>query len=396
MRSPKLAMRTLTAVLAVAGLALAGCSSSKSKSNSAPSGSIKLGGIFTNTPFPFGADPQKIAKEVFNEVNAQGGIGGRKIDYMTGDDGEQPTTAAQLARKYVGAGAVAMVSSASFIDCGTNAGYYQKQNILSIEAIGADPFCFNSPNIAPVNLGPFSSITADLYYASKFLNDKKICLFQPATPGTSAAVAAAVDRWTKITGQKLFIDDHNLPQNQTDLSPELLRAKSAGCDAFFYGGGDAVAASILKNAKNQGMQDVDFLFVAVAYTTQLAKTSGGLGLKVYLASEFNPFTLTDDANAAWRQTAIKAGANQTSFAQGGYVAANWIVSILKSIKGPITRDSVTKALQTGGTYQSPMVGSPLTFGGAKAHAPNQAVKMVTLKDGAWQVVNDQYFSLPAS
>ncbi|MDQ2837649.1 MAG: ABC transporter substrate-binding protein [Actinomycetota bacterium] len=395
MTSRKLAVRALATTLVVSALALTGCSS-KSKASSAPTGSIKLGGIYTNTPFAFGADAQKIAQEVFNETNAAGGIQGRKIDFMSGDDGEQPTTAAQLARKYVGAGAVAMVGSASFIDCGTNAGYYKKQNIFSIEAIGADPFCFNSPNIAPVNLGPFSSITADLYYASKFLNSKKICLFQPATPGTSAAVAAAVQRWTTITGQKLLIDDHNLPQNQTDLSPELLRAKTAGCDAFFYGGGDAVAASILKNAKNQGMQDVNFLFVAVAYTTQLAKTAGGLGMNVYLASEFNPFTLTDDANAAWRQTATKAGANQTSFAQGGYVAASWLVSVLKSIKGPITRASVSAALAAGGTYQSPMVGSPLTFGTGNAHAPNQAVKMVSLKNGSWQVVNNQYFTLPTS
>ena len=396
MRSQRWTRRAAAASL---GLALAatgaGCGSS-SGSASAGSGAIKLGGIYTLSPQPFGNDAEKMVKTVFDQVNAQGGIAGRRIDYLAGDDVTQPTRAAQLARQYAGDGVVAMVGSTSFVDCGTNKTYYRQQKLMSIQAIGSDPFCFSSPNTTPVNVGPFTSITADLYYASQYLHDTRLCAFMTSTPGTKDAVAGAVKRWTGITGQTMLIDDAGLPMNETDFTPELLRAKQAHCQAIFYNGGDTVALSIMKAAKNQGMQDVHFLFDAPAYTQQLAQSANGMGMKVYLASEFEPFTAASTANAAWRALATNGGVRPTSFSQGGYIAATWMVSVLKSIKGPITRASVTKALLAGTPYSTPMVGSPLVFGPAKAHAPNQAIKMVTLAGGGWQVINKQFFTLPGS
>jgi branched-chain amino acid transport system substrate-binding protein len=385
--------RRWSALLALTAAALAACGGGQG-GGSEP---IKLGGIFTLTPQAFGNDTQKMVQTVFNQVNAAGGIGGRQIQYLSGDDAGNPSKAAELAREFAGQdGVVAMVGSASFVDCGTNNGYYQQQGVLSIQAIGADPYCFTTPSITPVNLGPYTSITADLYYASQFLHDTRICTFISATPGSHDSVVRAIQRWTTLTGQRLLIADISLPLTQTDFTPELLRAKSAGCDAVFYNGADVVALSILKVAHNQGMENVDFLFDAPAYTAQLAQSAAGLGVKAYLASEFEPFTANSSANAGWRAAAERGHVPETSFSQGGYVAAQWMLSVLRSIKGPITREAVTDALLGGTPFHTPMVGSPLVFGRAKAHAPNQAIKMVSLKNGTWEVVNQQFFHLAGS
>lgn len=360
----------------------------------AEKGSIKVGGLFTLTPQAFGNDAVKMAKAVFDEQNAAGGVNGRKIEFLNGDDTANPTQAAQLARKFVGDGAVGMVGSVSFVDCGTNHGYYEKEGVASLSAIGADPFCFTTPNIAPVNIGPFTSITADLYYATKFLKAKSVCIFLAPTPGSKDSQIAAVERWTKITGQKPTVMDASLPLTESNFTPYLLRAKSAGCDSIFRNGSDTTGLSILKAAKNQGMQDVNFLFDASSYTAQLAKSASPLGMKVFLASEFEPYTETEGANADWIALSEKNKINQTAFTQGAYVSAKWMIEVLKSVKGEVTKESVLAALKAGTEYNNPMVGSPLKMGPGDAHAPNQAIKMVSIKDGTWNVENKEFFTLP--
>lgn len=368
-------------------LVLAGCGVGAG-SGGDTEGPIVLGGVFTLTPVPFGGDAKKTAHQVFEQVNASGGINGRKITYVTGDDQSNPTKAGAVARKAVSAGAVAMVGSASFVDCGTNKAFYHREQIMAIEGVGVDPFCFNSPDIASVTVSPFSQLTANMYYASEVLHDKRLCLFQPTTPGTEQAIEAAIARWKKLTGKKLLIDDHNIPTKQTKFTDELLRAKAKNCDAVIYGGGDTVAAPMLKAAANQGMTEVDFMFVSVAYTRQLADAAAGLGMNVYATTGMYPYTKKTEQTKQWRATAKKAGAQLTAFSEAGYIAAKWIVHVLKNIDGPITRESVTEALRAGGKYKSPLVPAPLLFGSGDAHKRTSGINVMQLEEGKWTLIQE--------
>lgn len=64
-------------------------------------GSIKVGGIFTETG-PFDARPADYsARAYFQMVNAQGGVHGRKIEFVSYDDGYDPTQGLNAARRLV-------------------------------------------------------------------------------------------------------------------------------------------------------------------------------------------------------------------------------------------------------------------------------------------------------
>lgn len=52
----------------------------------------------------------------------------------------------------------------------------------------------------------------------------------------------------------------------------------------------------------------------------------------------------------------------TSFSQGGYLAATHFIQVLKTIKGDITRESVTAALKSMKPIDDKMIGTPYTFG----------------------------------
>ncbi len=78
-----------------------------------------ISGLSGNATFP---EASQAANAVFDEVNAAGGIQGRDIKYKITDDKGDPATASANARQIVGNdGAVALVGSASLLECQVNA-----------------------------------------------------------------------------------------------------------------------------------------------------------------------------------------------------------------------------------------------------------------------------------
>src|SRR5687767_1514263 len=195
---------TPTAILAVSSLVLlsvAGCNASDEGSSTAP---IKIGAISSiSGPVVFPEASQAV-KAVFNKVNAEGGINGRRIEYLVEDDKVDPQQAQQAARKLVDSeGVMAMVGSSSALECSVNGALYKQKKILSVQGTGVDPACFSSSNISPVNTGPFQGITVSLQFASETLKRDKVCAVLVDYAGWGDAYAAAIGQWEKSTGKKL-------------------------------------------------------------------------------------------------------------------------------------------------------------------------------------------------
>ncbi|MFD7658750.1 ABC transporter substrate-binding protein [Actinosynnema sp. NPDC059797] len=383
-------MRALTSLAATAVLtaaALTGCG------DAGAGDTVKIGAIAGLTGNFITAEVAKTAQRVFDDANEAGGVNGKKIEFIVKDDAGNPQRTAQVARELQDAGVVAMAASASFTDCDVNDAFYRQSRLSSVMAVAASPKCFQSPNIAPVNVGPFALMTAVLLHASQKLGAKAVCNFTVVLPGSEDAVKAALEKWERLSGQRLKVNDMTVQQSG-DLTPYLLKAKQAGCDAILFNPAEQLVVPWLQAAKTQGMSDVDFLLLAPAYTDSVAKAVGPLGLSVHAGSEFEPFTSDSLANKGWRDTVTRAEAQATAFSQGGYLAAKFTVEVLRSIRGEITRDSVNEALRTMTPIEDPMLGSPFVFGPGDAHAPNQASKIVRLTGLRWVVVDDTFITVP--
>jgi branched-chain amino acid transport system substrate-binding protein len=378
----------LAGAICVTTLAAAACSSGTGStgSSSVSSGSIVIGSVNSlSGPVTF-PEASEAAKAVFAKVNAAGGIDGKRIDYVTLDDKGDPATAAQDARLLVTQdGAVALDGSASLLDCEVNAAFYAQSGVSSIPGVGVDPACFGSAAIAPANVGPYLGTQAILQYGSQQLHLKKICAFFSIIAGTGSAYAHAVADWSAATGQTLALDDTSVPPTTSDFTPYLLHARQLGCDGIFVNAIEPAAVTLAKDMVAQKMT-IPLLTLSSTYTAQAAAAIGDVGFPLYSASEFAPYTdPSATENADWRSLMTADHIPLTSFSQGGYLAATYLVQVLKTIHGDITRASVTAALHSMSPISTAMTGTPWVFGSEPAHNPNSAIKIVVLKAGGWSI-----------
>lgn len=356
---------------------------------------ILVGAVSTLTgPFNF-PESTAAAQAVFDRVNAEGGINGRQIKYLVEDDKMDPGTAGQAARRLVDdAGVFANVGSASLLECTANAAFYRSRNVFSIQGTGVDPACFNSPNISPVNTGPYTGTVISLYFASEVLGLSDVCSFALGNPVQQQGWVSAIDLYKKITGKTLKVDDRSVKPTD-DMTQFVLKAKKEGCKVAVFSGIEPMVVSWVQAAAAQNIHDIKWIFLTPAYTLNVAKVLGEDGEGIYANSEFEPFLTPSPVLDDWMKLMKDNTVPVTSFSQGGYLAATIFVDVLKSIKGDINRDTVGEALAKLDRYETPLLGTPYSFATADSHASNTSSKFVELKDGKWVVATPDFIRLPA-
>jgi len=116
-----------------------------------------------------------------------------------------------------------------------------------------------------------------------------------------------------------------------------------------------------------------------------------------VGTEWEPYTEQNSpANKGWIAAMKAANRPLTAFSQGGYLSAQITLDVIKSIDGPVTRESMNKALASMKPMSYPLAGSPYVFGTAPTHAPMQASKVMKLENGGWSVQTKDWLIVPAN
>lgn len=379
-------------LMAVAALGLVGCSSSGSTGSAEGSGEpIVVASVNTlSGPISF-PESSAAAAAVFDAYNEAGGVNGRTIEYLALDDKLDPAGATAAAREAVGSkGAVAMVGSASMLECELNTAYYGQEGILSIPGTGVDKGCFESENISPVNPGPFGDLALTLNYGSEVLELEDICVFVSIAGSSQPSYEKIIADWQESTGAEPLFVDYTLPYGASDYTPYIVKAKEAGCKAVSINLTEPDGIAIVKAAEAQGWTDVTWLGLPSMYSENFAKAVTEIGQGMYMPVAFFPFTAESDINAEWQELMTAADVPLTSFSQGGYLAAKYFIEVLESIDGEITREAVTEALRNAEPIDNPMAGQPFKFGVIPDSGWPIVLKSAT---NAWEDAGDDWFRL---
>jgi branched-chain amino acid transport system substrate-binding protein len=246
-----------------------------------------------------------------------------------------------------------------------------------------------------VNNGSELGEAVILYFLLKHLGVRNVCSMWPSTSNNIALLRNFTNVMKGVTGQ---VFHKVLIWNGGDLTPVIVGSKDNGCDATILGGSEATYISAMQTAENQGLTtgSITWFGLGTGYTQHVAQTVGHV-TGFWANSEFLPWSL-DSGNAAltqFKQLQQQHGFLLDGTAEAGYTAARLFVAALKSIDGPITRQSVGQALRsmkdvsTGG-----LTGAPFTWGKF-----NISSQFLQLKDGQWVPYggpDGKWYTLPAT
>jgi branched-chain amino acid transport system substrate-binding protein len=320
------------------------------------------------------------AKAYFDCVNANGGIGGRPIEYSVVDDAWDPAKSSQVAKELVEDKAVtALIGSFSFFDCASNSGYYESQNVLSITAVGATRECFHSRNIAPINQGPrLSGLGAAQYAVSQ--GAKSLSCVGNVLPNFGKWACDGLVAWGKENN--IAVQTFLGKPDASDAQTIIVQALGAPTDAVVQIDTVPQMAAYMKAARQQ-QSDKPWYAPTSAYDLAFPELVGPeWNDKLDVQIELAPLDSTGRDNKLWRAIMdryAEASAPRDSFSQTGFLAAKVFVDAVSAIEpAAIDRESVTKALRAVTDFKTDLLCAPWYFGDGEEHNANNVGRIVKL------------------
>jgi branched-chain amino acid transport system substrate-binding protein len=334
---------------------------------------IKLGAIVTKQPGQDFSQSSGMAKAYFDCVNDNGGINGHPISYEVKYEQTNPQQIASLATKmWEDDKVLGFVSSMSVLDCTVNHKYYEQKGIYPIVA-GVGRECFETPNIAAVNMGPYYSALGAAQYLVR-QGVKKLVTVTAKQAGGEYFYQGVLDL-AKAKGlpSKGFLE--NLPI--TDGAALALQLADAAGD----GGGVVVAFTapedlkILEGATQQGL--VDKVKWACATPCNDSSVTDALGPewdgKLGINAELNLVDTNGPDMKLYRDVTQKYAPKipLASFGQMGFLTARIATQALLDMKGQdYTQKTVNDAFHGVKDFKTDFLCKPWYFGNGDVHVPN--------------------------
>jgi len=385
---------------AAAAVAITACGGGGEAASGGGSGGgkepIKLGGWFPLTgPVASSGIPQKQGVvAAYQQINAEGGINGRKVDFIARDNAFDPQQTIQAARQLVGSDKVVAIVGAN----GT------------ATTAAAFPYVLNQAKVPIVN--PYGG-AAEWYNPAKPLlfgyqtlyeqqaaavgawaaeDGAKHIVVVRSDPAAFANVAKNVAPAAKAVNPGVQVDEVVTKFQSTDYSPIIGQVKAKKPDAVVTILAYPEAAAYLKQAKLQGL-------TAPVYGYGPEADEGLIKLAGVAADGFHAVSLTKPAldpspameqyRAALKKYAPKEQPSSNSAAS--YAGALAFAEVLKKVKGDVTPQSIAQALSSAGTVDTGIL-PPLKWG-KDAHLGTNQLQRVAVQDGKF-VAQGQFMAAP--
>ena len=313
---------------------------------------IKIGNTnpYSGPASAFGTIGKSIAA-YFKMVNEQGGINGRKINFLSYDDGYSPPKTVEMARKLVEQDQVLFL----FQTLGTpsNTAIHKYMNMKKVPqlhvATGASKW--NDPKNFPWTMGWQPNYQSEgrifAQYILKNHPDGKIgILFQNDDYGKDY-VKGLKDG---LAGKMMIVAE--LPYDATDptVDSQMVSLKASGADIFYNVTTPKFAAQSIKKAAEIGWKPVHLLNSVSASVGAVMKPAGlengkGVLTAVYGKDPTDPMWKDDPEMKAWLAFMDKYypdGDKTSSFPVYGYSVARTMVQVLKQCGDDLTRANVMR------------------------------------------------------
>jgi branched-chain amino acid transport system substrate-binding protein len=339
----------------------------------------------------YGVSSSNAVKMRFDEVNAAGGIHGRKIRLIIEDTQYQVPRAVQAGTKLIDRDRIfAMVAP-----LGTSMN----------NALFKDQFKAGVPNLFPLSAArsmysPFHRLK--FYGAASYVDQVRAGINYFVTQKGKKAICAMYQDTDfgkeVLDGVQMQVDDLKLklvevtshkPTDQ-DFTAQITKLKSAGCDLVVLG--TIVRDSIVPyaTARKVGWTEVEFLGSAAAYDLFVAAAQGGVTEGLYAMGLTDmPYRdkLTPAGQSWFDRYKERFRADPNIGAVYGQVAADLTVIGLDRGGPDLTLESFVNGLESIKNYRDIFNGPELTFGPDR-HQGASSSFLAVVRGGRWVRLTD--------
>ncbi len=346
---------------------------------------IKIGALVTKIPGIDFTDITDAAGAFFECVNDNGGINGRPVEYIAQEHGTDPQQVGSYATKLAESDNVlAFVGNTSILDCPVNHEYYEK-NDFNVIVAGVPNECFNTPNIAALNMGPgYSSLGAAGYLRRKGAKGTMVVV-SPKQPGNEAVNQIALSD-AKQAGMKTVSRLENVPISDPASLAQAIVSQAGDGGGVVLDFTPPEGVKILQAAAQQGLIDK----VMWGSSTPLNDTSvpDAIGKdwedKIFINAELALLDSNGPDMQLYRAVNEKYSPDNPlgSFGQMGFVAAKVATDTMLDLpEDQLTKEGINKAIREIKNFKTDILCKPWYFQDMKLHVPNNTDRTVTPKDG---------------
>jgi branched-chain amino acid transport system substrate-binding protein len=334
-------------------------------------------------------------KLAVDEINAAGGINGRKLKLILEDSGYDPKKAVLATQKliekdkiFVNLGSMGSPTVLAAQDITLDAG------VLQLFPLTAAEFTFKFDPAKPQerlkfnNLLPYvESTRAAIKYMIESRGFKKPCILHQDDEYGKNVLDGFTQQLTAMKMQPASVTSYK--RGASDFSAQVAKMKADGCDLVLLGAVIREPIGAMGEAKKLGW-DVTFLGATPVNVLEVPALGKEVVEGLYSAGAFEiPYEDTAKGKVKeWLdgyRKAFNAAANTQAII--GYNAVMTLAHYIKLAGKDLTGEKLLTALESGDVYQD-IFGSPPTKFSKTDHLATNITSVQQVKNGRWVVIKD--------
>jgi len=341
----------------VLGLAItAGPASAQTRYDPGASDSeIKIGNIMPYSgPLSAYALIGRTQAAYFNKINAEGGVNGRRIRFISYDDAFSPPKTVEQARKLVESDEVLLIFQSLGTPTNNAIQKYMNQRKIPQLFVATGATKFGDPRNYPWTMGWQPTYQTEGRIYARFLlqnhPDGKLGILYQNDDSGRDYLKGVKDGLGADAARRMIVAE--IPYEPTDptVDSQIVTIRAAGADIFFNEASPKFAAQAIRKAAEIGWKPVQLLASISNSVGSVLRPAGldnakGILSTNYLKDAPDPAWKDDPALLEWSAFMDKYfpdGDKTSTFSVCGYLTAQTMVQVLRQCGDELTRENIMR------------------------------------------------------
>ena len=331
----------------------------------------------------------------FTKVNAEGGINGRKITFISYDDGYSPPKTLEQARRLVESDEVLLIFQSLGTAHNTAIERYMNGKGVPQLFIATGATKFGDPKNFPWTMGWLPSYQSEARVYARYLmehhpNGKVGILYQNDDYGKDYLKGMHDGLGGKIP----IVSEQAYEVTDPTVSSQVISLKGSGADIFFNVAGPKFAAQAITRAAELDWNPIHLLNSMSNSVGAVLKPAGfdnakGILTTAYLKDPTDPAWNNDSGLSQWSAFMDKYfpdGDRSSSFTVYGYSAAQTLVQVLRQCGDDLSRHNVMRQSANLKDVELPMLLPGIKINtGADDYFPLKQMQMQRFNGTTWEL-----------